>query len=302
MKKFIPLFIVSLILCFCMGGFSGSANNSYVFSEAGAQSDGVSMTYEDGKLTIEGLDEAANLIQASFTDKILTRVKLLNATNGTTEVTAGIGDKFFLWSATNAARPLSAALTVRPSAQLEPSNNILVAYFSRTGENYSVGTITTGNTAIVAQMIADQTGGDLFEIRPVTPYPSDYQEMLAVAEKEAAENARPEIADTVPNMQDYDVVFIGYPIWNGDMPKIVYHFLESYDFSGKTVIPFNTHEGSGQGSTQRNVENLLPNATVLGGLAVRGQTAQNSGSEAESAVKKWLSGLSLPVPGTGSGS
>ena len=301
MKKFLPLFIVSLILCFCMGGFSGSANNSYVFSEVGAQSDDVSMTYEDGKLTIEGLDEAANLMQASFTGKVLTGVKLLEAKNGTTEVTANIGDKFFLWSATNAMRPLSAAVTVRPAEQPEPSNNILVAYFSRTGENYSVGTITTGNTAIVAQMIAEQTGGDLFEIKPVTPYPSDYQEMLAVAQREAAENARPEIADTAVNMQDYDVVFIGYPIWNGDMPKIVYHFLESYDFSGKTVNPFNTHEGSGQGSTQRNIENLLPNTTVPRGLAVRGATAQNSRSEAESAVKNWLSGLNLPSPGTGSG-
>ena len=175
------------------------------------------------------------------------------------------------------------------------SGNILIAYFSRTGENYSVGTVSKGNTAIVAELIAEQTGGDLFEIVPVTPYPDSYSEMLAIAQQEASENARPEIAETVENMADYDTVFIGYPIWNADMPMIVYNFLESYDFTGKTVIPFNTHEGSGQAGTQRTIASMLPDATVLNGLAIRGGTAQNSHDDAAEAVAEWLEGLNIPA-------
>lgn len=170
----------------------------------------------------------------------------------------------------------------------------LVAYFSRTGENYNVGVIEKGNTAILAEMIASQTGSDLFEIAPVTPYPSDYAEMLEVARQEAADDARPEINGTVENWTSYNVVFLGYPIWNGDMPKIVYHFLESYDFTGKTIVPFCTHEGSGLSRTVESIRSACPGATVLDGLAVRGQTAQNSRDEAKTSVENWLDGLDLP--------
>ena len=176
-----------------------------------------------------------------------------------------------------------------------PSNsalgNILVAYFSRTGENYSVGTIEKGNTAVIAEMIAEQTGGDLFEIVPVTPYPSAYSEILTIAQNEKTRNDRPDIENAIPNMDEYDTVFIGYPIWHGDMPMIVYHFLESYDFAGKTVIPFNTHEGSGQSGTQSRIEGILTQSNVLHGLAVQGRTAQNSQEEARQAVTQWLENL-----------
>ena len=175
------------------------------------------------------------------------------------------------------------------------SSKVLIAYFSRTGENYSVGVIDKGNTAIVAELIAAQTGGDLFEITPITPYPSDYREMLDIASQEASENARPQISESVANMADYDTVFIGYPIWHGDMPMIVYNFLESYDFTGKTVIPFNTHEGSGQAGTQSTIASMLPDATVLNGLAIRGDTAQNAHDDAEEAVVEWLDGLNIPM-------
>ena len=165
---------------------------------------------------------------------------------------------------------------------------ILIAYFSRTGENYSVGVISKGNTAIVAELIAEQTGGDLFEIVPVVPYPTGYEEMKVVSTQEKDSNARPEIANAVENWDDYDVVFLGYPIWYGDMPMIVYNFLESYDFSGKTVIPFNTHEGSGQSGTQSRIEATIPAAEVLNGLAIRGATAQNDTAAAKSAVESWI--------------
>ena len=168
------------------------------------------------------------------------------------------------------------------------SGRILVVYFSRAGENYSVGVVSKGNTAIVAELIAEQTGADLFEIIPVTPYPSDYEEMKDVATREQNNNARPEIARTVENWNDYDIVFLGYPIWYGDMPMIVYNFLESYDFSGKTVIPFNTHEGSGQSGTQSRIETAIPTATVLNGLAIRGATAQNDTASAKSTVERWI--------------
>ena len=165
---------------------------------------------------------------------------------------------------------------------------ILIAYFSRAGENYSVGVIEKGNTAIVAELIAEQTGGDLFEIVPVVPYPSDYEEMKTVSTRESDTNARPEIANTVENWDEYDVIFLGYPIWYGDMPMIVYNFLESYDFSGKTVVPFNTHEGSGQSGTQSKIAATIPDATVLSGLAIRGATAQNDTAAAKSAVEAWI--------------
>ena len=165
---------------------------------------------------------------------------------------------------------------------------ILIAYFSRAGENYSVGVIDKGNTAIVAELIAEQTGGNLFEIVPVVPYPVGYEEMKTVSTREKDSNARPEIANAVENWDEYDVVFLGYPIWYGDMPMIVYNFLESYDFSGKTVIPFNTHEGSGQSGTQGRIASTIPDATVLSGIAIRGATAQNDTASAKSTVERWI--------------
>ena len=174
-----------------------------------------------------------------------------------------------------------------PSPSPSPNSKVLVAYFSRPGENYNVGTVSEGNTAKLAKEIASQTGGDIFEIKPVHPYPSDYREMLAIAQQEAAEDARPEIAGTVENMAGYDTVYIGYPIWNGDLPKIVVNFLESYDFTGKTVYPFCTHEGSGLAGTVDTISSLI-GGTVEIGLAVRGSVAQNDRDETARLVTDWL--------------
>ena len=171
------------------------------------------------------------------------------------------------------------------------NSNILVAYFSLAGEQYEVGVIEKGNTEIVAEMIADATGADTFKIESTEEYPTTYDGLLDISRKE--EDDPPEIASTVDNMDDYDTVFLGYPIWWGDMPKIVYTFLESYDFTGKNVIPFNTHEGSGQAGTQRTIASVLTGSTVLNGLAVRGSTAQNSRGEARETVRGWLDGLGL---------
>lgn len=177
------------------------------------------------------------------------------------------------------------------SDEASANSNILVAYFSRTGENYNVGVIEKGNTHIIAEMIAEETGADIFEIQPVNPYPDTYDECTDVAREEQNENARPKIVGSVDNMEQYDMVFIGYPIWWGDLPMVVYTFLESYDFSGKTIIPFCTHEGSGLSGTDRNIASACPSATVLDGLAIRGSVAQNNRDEAKSDVLEWLDRL-----------
>ena len=171
---------------------------------------------------------------------------------------------------------------------------VLIAYVSRAGENYSVGVIDEGNTAKLAKEIAAQTGGDLFEIVPATPYPEGYEDTKTVATRERNNNERPAIKGTVENFDEYDTIFIGYPIWWGDLPMILHTFMESYDFSGKTVIPFNTHEGSGQSGTQSTIANKLSGATVLQGLAMQGRTAQALKCDGTNAtVKNWLDGLGL---------
>ena len=166
-------------------------------------------------------------------------------------------------------------------------SHILVAYFSMTGEQYVVGNIEKGNTQIIAEIIARQTGADLFQIQPVTPYPNTYEELLEVSQQESPENP-PEIADTVENMEQYDTLFIGSPVWWGDLPAIVSGFLTEYDLSGKTVIPFCTHEGSGIGGIQRTIEELLPDAEILEGFGIEGQIAQENQDEAQMEVAQWL--------------
>lgn len=169
--------------------------------------------------------------------------------------------------------------------------NILVAYFSRAGENYNVGTIEKGNTQIIAEYIANEVGADSFHIETVTPYPADYDDCCDVAKKELADKARPELNGTVDNMEQYDIVFLGYPIWWGDMPMAVYTFMDNYDFSDKVVIPFNTHEGSGESGTYSAIGSYLPNAQVLDGMAIKGQTAQKFSSDTQQSVRDWLDGL-----------
>ena len=173
--------------------------------------------------------------------------------------------------------------------QTEGGSNMLVAYFSLAGEQYGVGVIEEGNTSIIARMIAEQTGADLFEIKPETPYPTTYQGLLDVSQQEMRDNARPEIADTVDNMDDYDTIFIGYPNWWGDMPMIVYSFLESYDLSGKTIVPFCTHGGSGLSNTESTIADIT-GGTMKDGFAIPGTTAQNDRDTARSKVIEWLKG------------
>lgn len=182
-------------------------------------------------------------------------------------------------------------LAAFPSFAEDTPFSVLVVYFSRGGENWSVGVVEEGNTAKLAKIIAEQMGADLFEIVPEVPYPADYDSTLKIATREKEEDARPAYLGDVENWAQYDTVFVGYPIWWGGVPCIVSTFLESHDFSGKTVIPFNTHEGSGQGGTQQAIEEKLPGITVLQGLAVRGSKAQNDAEGTTKDVASWLQSL-----------
>ena len=167
----------------------------------------------------------------------------------------------------------------------------LIAYFSRTGEQYSVGNITKGNTAIVAEIIAEKTGGDLFEIKVVNDnYPNEYTPLIQFAKKEKQENARPEIMGEVNNIEDYDTVFIGYPNWWAEMPMPVYTFLESLDFSCKNVVPFCTHEGSGLGGTDDKLKDTT-GARMLPGFAIYGHTAQKDRDVTRAKVNEWLKSI-----------
>ncbi len=166
----------------------------------------------------------------------------------------------------------------------------LIAYFSRKGDNYVGGGIVNlpiGNTEVIAKKMQGLTGSDLFKIKTVKSYPEDYTETTDVAQEEKRENARPELTEKVADMDSYDVVYIGYPNWWGTMPMAVFTFLESYDFSGKTVVPYCTHEGSGMGSSERDIKKLCPNAKVLSGLAIQG----GSVDRADKDLANWLKDL-----------
>ncbi|MCM1176118.1 MAG: flavodoxin [Clostridium sp.] len=175
---------------------------------------------------------------------------------------------------------------------MNKEKKILVAFFSHTGENYAVGNIEKGNTHILAEMIAESTGGDLFEIAPVKEYPKTYSACVDVAKKEKESSARPEIAGDI-SVEDYDMIFIGYPNWWGDMPMPVYTFIEKHSWEGKTVVPFCTHEGSGLSRTEKYIADSCRGASVGRGLAIKGETAQNSREQARKSVLSWLSGFSF---------
>jgi flavodoxin len=168
----------------------------------------------------------------------------------------------------------------------------LIAFFSRKGQNYSSGGIVdlnVGNTEVVANMIQKITGGVLFHIESVTAYPKDYTEATEVAKGELRVKARPKLTGHVENMGAYDVIFLGYPNWWGTMPMPVFTFLESYDFSGKTIVPFCTHEGSGMGHSEQDIAKACPKAAVLKGIAIHGTTASSAGPH----VSSWIDELSI---------
>jgi flavodoxin len=158
------------------------------------------------------------------------------------------------------------------------TDHVLVAYFSH-----------SGNTRTIANKIHACIRSDLFEIKAVDPYPEDYETVQSVAMKELSEGYRPKLATHVENIDSYDVVFLGYPNWWGTMPMAVETFLIEHDLSGKTIVPFCTHDMSGFGSSITDIKNLCPTATLLDGLAVRGSDA----NDAQSQVEEWIDSLGI---------
>lgn len=172
----------------------------------------------------------------------------------------------------------AAAESEAPTEGAATGGNILVAYFS-----------WSGNTEAMAQMIAEDTGATLFEIEPATPYTDDYDTLLDVAQQEQAEDARPELAAAVEGWDNYDVVFVGYPDWWSDAPMLIYSFLESYDWTGKTLVPFCTSGGSGFGRSLDRLPDSAPGATILDGLHVSGSSVDSAADQ----VAEWVAGLPL---------
>lgn len=185
--------------------------------------------------------------------------------------------------ASASSEPLESAETPAPAdsaAEVEQTEagGTLVAYFS-----------WSGNTQQMAEIIAQETGADLFEIATVTPYTDDYNTLLDIAQQEQGEDARPELNARVENWDSYDTIFVGYPNWWSDAPMAVYTFLESYDFTGKTVIPFNTSASGGFGRSLTGIEESAAGATILEGLDL----TEGELGDAQNRVITWLDSLGL---------
>lgn len=200
-----------------------------------------------------------------------------------------------------------------------PEGKTLVAYFSlegnslfdgdssdpdavtsasvqRSGNSFPpqvINGVHKGNTQIIAEYIADKTSGDLFEIRvaPEERYPLDGYQVLDIARDELVSAERPVLISRIEDMASYDVVYLGYPIWNGTMPMALFSFLEEYDFSGKTIIPFCTHDGSRAGRSVRDIEAECPGANVLEAFPVRYSAVQGARAE----VEEWIDSLNQEI-------
>ena len=179
-------------------------------------------------------------------------------------------------------------------------NKVLVAYFSMpettnpnhmtTEEDNStvvINGVVLGNTQYMAQVIQRVTNADIYRIEPQNPYPTDHSTLVAQAREEQDQDTRPAIKDSIPNFDSYDTVFIGYPIWWSDLPQILYTFFDTYDFSGKSIIPFSTHGGSGFAGTPSIIQRLEPGAKMLDGLTI----SRNNIQDAEQEIITWVNGL-----------
>ena len=177
-------------------------------------------------------------------------------------------------------------------------NNILIVYFTvpetdgvdavASASRVVKGEDVLGNTQFIATEIQKNLGGDLFAIETTQDYPGTHDELLEFAYNEKSDNARPELATHIENLDNYDYIFIGYPNWNADLPMPLYSFFDEYDFSGKTIIPFVTHGGSGFSGTIQTIEELEPNATVIeAGLSI----SRNNVADAQADVKAWTDSL-----------
>lgn len=165
----------------------------------------------------------------------------------------------------------------------------IIVCFSRRGENYVNGALKelpVGNTEAAAGMLRELTGSEVFQIEPVRPYAKSYNECIAQAQADLRRDARPELKRYPDSLEGYDTVYLGYPNYWGTMPMCVFTFLEHFDFTGKTILPFCTHEGSGMGRSEADIKRLCPGATVKKGLAIHGGSVQHARAD----IEAWLAG------------
>lgn len=167
-------------------------------------------------------------------------------------------------------------------------SKVLVAFYSRANENYVNGQIKNlkvGNTEIAANEIANLTNADMFKIEQVNPYSDNYNECISQSQDNQRKNARPELKKYPERIDEYDVIYLGYPNYWSTMPMAVFTFLEHFDFGNKIIKPFCTHEGSGMGSSINDIKKLCPNAKVEKGLAIHGGSVERSQKDIENWVK-----------------
>lgn len=163
----------------------------------------------------------------------------------------------------------------------------LVAFYSRADENYVSGAIKdlkVGNTEIAADIIKELCGADIFKIEQEKPYSKKYNDCINEAKADQRANARPKLKSNLESIDDYDTIYLGFPNYWGTMPMAVFTFLESFDFSGKIIKPFCTHEGSGMGNSVSDIKKLCPNADVQSGLAIYGSSV----NRAKSDIERWI--------------
>ena len=185
-------------------------------------------------------------------------------------------------------------LLISSSLQIDESKALII-YFSRAGENYSVGTVDKGNTELIVDYLTEVTKIKSFKIVPETEYPINYDETVEIAKKEKNSNTRPKIKNPLSSISEYDVILLGYPIWHGNLPNIVMTQLESLDFEGKTIYPFNTHEGSRIVDSINDIKKSAPKADVKEGFPLKGQYARKDDSKKD--INEWLKDkLNITVP------
>lgn len=178
--------------------------------------------------------------------------------------------------------------TSNASAQALPSDGkTLVVFFSHAGDNYGVDDVKVGNTKIVADYIAEITGADVFEIKTNKYEGMAYDPLTKLAKEEQQKGEFPPFEGELKNLEQYDKVFIGGPVWWGTYPQVMFTFFKKYDLNGKTLIPFTTHEGSGLGNCVEDVKKAYPNANVLDGFSMYGHQVRSGKQQ----VEKWLKAL-----------
>ena len=170
---------------------------------------------------------------------------------------------------------------------MEKNSKVLIVFFSHAGENYAVGNIKVGNTKLVADEIQKVIGGDEFEIVADKNYDLPYNDLVNLVKEEIEKSEKPSFMGEIKNIDDYDTIFIGGPIWWGTYPRVMFTFFDKYDLNGKTIIPFSTHEGSGLGSVVEDLKAIYPQATFKKAFSIYGHETQRDLSK----VDKWLKTL-----------